>query len=218
MFSNLIAPSLLAAPPAALGDGVRLIQESGADSVHIDIMDGHFVPNLSFGPHIVAALRPLSPLPFDVHLMVEPPENFIAPFIEAGADWVTIHAEATPHANRLLALIRSQGKKAGISVCPGTPASFIEDLLPFCDLVLVMTVNPGFGGQKYIPEMADKVARLAALRRERGLNFQISVDGGIDEKTAPLITAAGANILVTGSAFYTAPSPASFVEKLRTGT
>jgi len=206
-----VAPSLLSADFSDMGAAVRLIESARADWIHLDVMDGRFVPNLTFGPKMVADLRPLSSLPFDVHLMTLEPEALIPAFIEAGADWITFHVEATVHAHRHVETIRAAGKKAGIAIVPSTPLSVIEELLPFLDLVLVMTVDPGFGGQSLIPSCLDKTRRLSRLRMERGLSFRISVDGGINGETAPKALSAGAEVLVVGSAFFGSDAPAAEV-------
>jgi ribulose-phosphate 3-epimerase len=211
----ITAPSLLSAPSAELGRAVRELDAAGADWLHVDIMDGHFVPNLSFGPAISAGLRGLTGIPFDVHLMCEPPENFVDSFVEAGADLLTFHIEAAPHAYSLVQKIHGLGKKAGIALCPATPAQAVESIIPYIDLVLVMTVEPGFGGQKFIPGMADKIKKIAAMRGALGLSFHISVDGGIDEKTAKTVIDAGADVLVSGSAFFKAQDKKAFIASIR---
>jgi ribulose-phosphate 3-epimerase len=214
MKKTLIAPSILSADWTDMTAGMRSIAESGADWVHLDIMDGHFVPNLSFGPAVVKQLRPLCGAPFDVHLMTETPEKWFTPFIQAGADSITFHLEAAVHSHRLVQMIHDAGKKAGIAICPGTPVSALEVLLPRCELVLVMTVNPGFGGQKLIPECLDKVRELCQIRKERGLSFLVSVDGGVNESTATACREAGVDVMVAGSAFFHASDRAAFVKKI----
>jgi ribulose-phosphate 3-epimerase len=211
----LIAPSILSADFAHMGQAVRDIAGAGADCIHIDVMDGNFVPVITFGPKLVKDLRGESTLPFDVHLMTRSPENFVADFAGAGADYITFHLEAAVHAHRITQIIRAAGKKAGVSIVPSTPVSSLASLLPFVDLVLVMTVNPGYGGQTCITECFTKVEELVRLRLERKLDFLVSVDGGISEETAPAAVAAGADVLVTGSAFFGASDKAALVRKLR---
>jgi ribulose-phosphate 3-epimerase len=197
-----IAPSILSADFARLGEEVRAITEAGADYVHVDVMDGHFVPNLTIGPAVVAALRPHTKLPLDVHLMIAPCDALIPEFAKAGADIITIHAEAGPHADRSLQLIKSLGKKAGISICPATPESAIEYVLGMVDLILVMTVNPGFGGQSFIPAQLQKIASIRRMIAASGRAIELEVDGGINPKTAAEVARAGANVLVAGSAIF----------------
>ena len=197
-----IAPSILAADFARLGAEVRAITAAGADLVHIDVMDGHFVPNLTIGPGVVAALRPHSDLPFDVHLMVAPADALIPAFVAAGADIVTVHAEAGPHLHRSLMLIREQGAKAGVALNPATPVGAVAHVLDLVDLILVMSVDPGFGGQRFIPSAVEKIARLAERIAATGRDIALEVDGGIDFETAPTVRAAGATVLVAGSAVF----------------
>lgn len=194
-----IAPSILAADYANFESEIKRLEATGAEYAHIDIMDGHFVPNISFGADVVAALRPHSKMVFDCHLMVSNPEQHIEAFARAGADIISIHVEATPHIHGALQKIRSAGVKPSVVINPGTPVASIQHVLNLVDQVLVMTVNPGFGGQAFLPETMDKVRELAQLREERGLNFDIEVDGGIDDQTITAAKEAGANVFVAGS-------------------
>ncbi len=197
-----IAPSLLSADAACWGEEIKLIEEHGLKAIHLDIMDGHFVPNLTFGPGPVAMLRPLSSMEFDAHLMVENPDSLIPAFLKAGTDSITVHAEACVHIHRTLQSIRDGGAKAGVAINPGTPWQCIEPVLEFCDRVLVMTVNPGFGGQKAILPVLRKVSELKALRQEKGLGFELQTDGGITRENLGAFLSAGAENLVIGSALF----------------
>lgn len=210
-----IAPSILSADFARMGDAVAHLAGYGADWVHFDVMDGHFVPNLTFGPMMCAAVRPLTHLPLDVHLMVERPGDYVEPFHAAGADCITFHVEADAHVHRTLQSIRARGMRAGVVLNPATPVCMAEPVLPLCDLVLLMSVNPGFGGQAFIPEVLDKIRALRALIDARGLPTEIEVDGGINPDTARLCAAAGATVLVAGSSVFRADDPAAMIAALR---
>ena len=212
-----IAPSILSADYAALGSAVDALKDWGADYVHLDVMDGAFVPNITFGAPMTKALRSHTDLVFDAHLMVENPAKWVQDFKNAGADILTIHIEADRHAHRTLQLIRSLGMKAGISLNPQTPPEAIEYLLEAVDLILVMTVNPGFGGQKFIPEAAKKIAVIRKMLEEKGLadKVEIEVDGGVNAETAKICREYGANVLVAGNAVYSAPDPKEMIRLLR---
>ncbi len=197
-----IAPSILAADFARLGEEVRALEDAGADFIHIDVMDGHFVPNLTVGPALVQALRPYSSLPFDVHLMISPVDDFVPKFAEAGADIITVHPEAGPHVERTIELIKKQGKKAGISLNPGTPADAVDPVFAEVDLILVMSVNPGFGGQSFIASQLEKIRVMRDRIDASGRSIDLEVDGGVTSETAAQAVAAGADLLVAGTATF----------------
>ena len=197
-----VAPSILAADFSRLGEEISAVTEMGADIIHLDIMDGHFVPNLSFGSDIVKALRVHSDLPFDVHLMIKNPEQYIDAFVDAGADWITVHPEATPHIHSVLQKIHEAGVKSGIALNPGTAFEAIDGILDVIDLILIMTVNPGFGGQSFLNSQLQKISKTRSKIDEMSLSIELSVDGGINAKTAKLAVEAGADILVAGSSIF----------------
>jgi ribulose-phosphate 3-epimerase len=200
-----IAPSILSADFTRLGEQVREAEAAGADWIHVDVMDGHFVPNITIGPLIAEAVRRATSLPIDVHLMIERPERYLEDFVRAGADLLTVHAEASPHLHRTVQRIRELGARAGVALNPATPIEVLAEVLPYLDMVLVMSVNPGFGGQRYIPTSTDKIARLRALLDRRGLReVELEVDGGVSPATAADVVSAGASVLVAGSAVFNA--------------
>ncbi|HYH09366.1 MAG TPA: ribulose-phosphate 3-epimerase [Thermoanaerobaculia bacterium] len=208
-----IAPSLLSADFSRLESELATIER--ADLLHLDVMDGHFVPNITIGPPVIKALRKKTKLPFDCHLMISEPQKYIPAFLDAGADMISIHIEAEPHLQRALQLIRDGGAKAGIAVNPATSAETLTTALEFCDYILVMTVNPGFGGQKFIEPVVPKIRHISGLIRERGLRVEIEVDGGIDARTAPVVVGAGASILVAGSAVFGQEDRPAAMESIR---
>jgi len=210
-----IAPSILAANFSKLGEEVLEVEKAGAELIHIDVMDGHFVPNITMGPIVVEALRPLTKLPLDVHLMIENPDQYIESFAKAGADYITVHVEACPHLHRTIQLIRSFGVKPGVVLNPHTPIETIQHVLEDIDMVLFMTVNPGFGGQKFIHSVIPKVKQLSNIIKERNLSIEIEIDGGINEETIKPCVEAGATILVAGSAIYNAPNKAKALQAIK---
>lgn len=197
-----LAPSLLSADFKYLGAAMEKIEQAGSGAVHIDVMDGSFVPEITYGEPVIRSIRSCSDLPFDVHLMVDKPENHIKLFADAGADWITFHIEATNHANRVIQMIHELGKKAGVAVNPGTPVSALSEILEYADLILVMTVNPGWGNQALIPSCLTKISELKKIREEKNYKYMISVDGGVNEKTLDSVVSAGTDIVVSGSAFF----------------
>lgn len=210
-----IAPSILSADFMRLGDEIKAAEAAGADMLHLDIMDGHFVPNITIGPGVVEAVRKVTSLPLDVHLMIENPDKFVGDFVKAGADYITVHAEASVHMHRTVQLIKENGVKAGVSINPATPLWSLDDILADLDMALLMSVNPGFGGQAFIPFVLDKVKALKGIIKEKGLNVLIEVDGGVKPDNAKEVASAGADILVMGSAFFNSEDYGVLMKKLR---
>lgn len=210
-----IAPSILSADFANLQRDIELVEKAGADYIHVDVMDGQFVPNITLGPNVVSAIRPVTKLPLDVHLMIVQPENFIEDFAKAGADIITVHAEATPHLHRAVQMIKGLGVKAGVVINPGTPVCMIQHVLDMVDQVLIMTVNPGFGGQSFIEDSLNKIKEVAQIREDKNYHFDIEVDGGVNPETAKRCKDAGANVFVAGSYVYDAEVPAKRIQALK---
>lgn len=213
-----IAPSILSADFAKLGEEIKDVEKGGADYIHVDVMDGHFVPNITIGPLIVEAIKPITNLPLDVHLMIENPDLYIEQFAKAGADIISVHVEACPHLHRTLQLIKDNGVKSGVVINPATPASSIKEVLSMVDLVLVMSVNPGFGGQSFIYETVQKITEINQLRKENNYSFELEVDGGVNVDTAKLCTDAGADVLVAGSAVFNKDNRKDAIEAIRNVT
>jgi ribulose-phosphate 3-epimerase len=210
----ILAPSILSSDFARLADQVAAAARGGAQLVHVDVMDGHFVPNITLGPPVVASLHRATPLPLDVHLMIENADRYLQAFVEAGAAWVSLHQEAVPHLQRQVAFLRERGVRAGVALNPATPLVTLDEILPELDYVLVMSVNPGFGGQKFIPAALDKIRRLRAIIKERGLKAQIEVDGGVDAGNIRALVEAGAEVLVAGSAVFGHGDPEAAARRL----
>jgi len=210
-----IAPSILSADFSRLGEEIRAVEKAGADLIHVDVMDGRYVPNITIGPGVVASLRKTTSLPFDVHLMIEEPDRYVDAFVEAGSDIVTVHAEAVIHLHRTVHYIKGKGIKAGVSLNPSTPLSCIEEILPDIDVLLIMTVNPGFGGQKFITGMLPKIRRAKELARSRGLEPAIEVDGGVTAENIGSLAEAGADIFVAGAAVFGSPSYSEAITRMK---
>ncbi|MFI8686318.1 ribulose-phosphate 3-epimerase [Rossellomorea sp. NPDC077527] len=210
-----IAPSILSANFAELGNEIKDVEKGGADYIHVDVMDGHFVPNITLGPMIVSAIRPLTRLPLDVHLMIENPSQYVDAFADAGADYITVHVEADPHLHRTIQMIKNKGVKAGVVLNPGTPAEMIKPILQDVDMVLLMTVNPGFGGQSFIPSVVPKIKQIREWANEVNPSLEIEVDGGINPETAAICAEAGADVFVAGSAIYNKSDRGAAIEELK---
>jgi len=214
-----LAPSILSADFARLGEQIDEVARAGADYIHVDVMDGHFVPNITIGAPVVASIRPITSLPLDVHLMIEHPERYISEFAHAGADIITVHVEASPHLHKTIRLIKELGARAGVSLNPATPLGAVEEFLPHVDLVLIMSVNPGFGGQSFIPETLPRIASMRKMLDDRGLSAELEVDGGITADNAPEIVKAGATVLVAGNSVFKAKEGISrAIRRLREAT
>jgi ribulose-phosphate 3-epimerase len=209
-----IAPSILSANFAALGDDIRKVEDAGAQLLHIDVMDGHFVPNITIGPVVLKSIRKVTGLPLDVHLMIADPDKYIPAFVDAGADMITVHSEATIHLDRTLNFIRSHKVRAGVSINPATPVSMIQHVFGLVDMLLIMSVNPGFGGQAFIPYSVDKIRQARKIIDEKKYSCVIEVDGGIDTATLPLVVGAGASVLVMGNAIFGHPDPGARVKEM----
>jgi ribulose-phosphate 3-epimerase len=210
-----IAPSILSADFSKLGEEIKDVEKGGADLIHVDVMDGHFVPNITIGPLIVESIRPITKLPLDVHLMIENPDHYIETFAKAGADYITVHVEACKHLHRTIQLIKSFGVKSGVVLNPATPVQWIEPIIDELDMVLLMSVNPGFGGQKFIPSVLHKIKQVKELVDLKELNLEIEVDGGVNQETAPLCIEAGASVLVAGSAVYNESDRGKAITRLK---
>ncbi|HZG71713.1 MAG TPA: ribulose-phosphate 3-epimerase [Chondromyces sp.] len=210
-----IAPSILSADFSKLGEEIRDVEAGGADYIHVDVMDGHFVPNITIGPLVVEAIRPVTKLPLDVHLMIDNPDQYIETFAKAGADYLTVHVEACKHLHRTIQLIRSHGVKPGVVLNPATPVESIQHIIDDVEMVLLMTVNPGFGGQSFIQSVLPKIRKVREMAEERGLSIEIEVDGGVNTETAKLCAEAGANVLVAGSAIYNKEDRQQAIEAIR---
>jgi ribulose-phosphate 3-epimerase len=210
-----IAPSILSANFAKLGEEIKAVEQAGADYIHVDVMDGHFVPNITIGPLIVEAIKPVTTLPLDVHLMIEHPDKYIDSFVNAGADIISVHVESSKHLHRTIQLINDSGVKAGVVLNPATPAEMIEPILEYVDLVLVMTVNPGFGGQQFISSTLPKIQKISRWIKESDLSVELEVDGGVNAKTARLCVEAGADVLVAGSAIFNESDRSKAIQALR---
>ncbi|MEY2191273.1 ribulose-phosphate 3-epimerase [Neobacillus sp. BF23-41] len=210
-----IAPSILSADFSKLGEEIIAVEKGGADYIHVDVMDGHFVPNITIGPLIVEAIRPITKLPLDVHLMIDNPDQYIEAFAKAGADFITVHVEACRHLHRTVQNIKSFGIKAGVVLNPATPVESIQHIIGDIDMVLLMSVNPGFGGQKFIPEVLPKIRKVKEMAEQKGLDIEIEIDGGVNSETAKLCMEAGANVLVAGSAIYNEEDYAKAISQIR---